>query len=115
MTFIKGQSGNPAGRPKGIKPQRQRIIDGLKKHCDVDAEELFTTSMHDAVLGGDPAMLRLLGEWLHGKPHATSEVTNTNLNHDLSADDVRERLTSTELGSKMLKLVDAKGGKKKSA
>lgn len=102
--FKKGQSGNPKGRPKGDKTQRTRIIEGFKKHVGTDAEEFFFNNLHDAICGGDSAALRLFGEWLMGKPHQTSENKNINENHEMSAEQAREKLAGLDADG-LIKLV----------
>ena len=116
MRFEKGKSGNPAGRPKGIKSQKNKLLDGLKKALPsgTDPEEWLFGMAMDAIEGGDSSMLKLAMEMTLGKAHATSEVTNTNLNQDVDAESAKERLQSTEQGRKILKLVEKapKKGKK---
>ena len=91
MPFKKGQSGNPAGRKKGSKTQRTRIIEGFKT-LGVDAEEFFFENFHDAIAGGDSGCLKMLGEWLHGKAHQTTTSHNVNENHEMSRDEALEKL-----------------------
>ena len=110
MTFVKGQSGNPLGRPKGIISQRQRLINGMRKHCDVDAEEFLFQMMHDAITSGDTGILRLALEQYLGKPHQTSENVNYNANTALDAQEAVERLQSTEKGRELLRIVEGGSG-----
>lgn len=107
MTFKPGQSGNPSGRPKGIISQRQRLINGLKKHCGLDAEEFIFSQMHDAILAGDSSILRLAIEQYLGKPHQTSENVNIDANEVIDSAILSERLSGTEKGRELLRIVEA--------
>lgn len=107
MPFKKGQSGNPAGRPKGIKTQKTRILEGFKKYLDVDAEEFAITMMHDAIAGGDSTILKLLIEYINGKPIQQTENTNLNLDGgEVDVEATLERLNSTESGRNILRLIE---------
>ena len=54
MPFQPGQSGNPAGRPRGSRNRRTIIVEKL---FDDSASELTTAAISRAT-GGDPAALR---------------------------------------------------------
>jgi hypothetical protein len=56
--FIKGQSGNPAGRPMGSRNAATQLAEAL---LDGEAEAL-TRKLVELALEGDPAMLRLAVE-----------------------------------------------------
>jgi hypothetical protein len=60
MPFVKGQSGNPAGRPRGARNRKTRIVEAM-----LDTED---KSMVRRVIGlalaGDPTALRLCMERL---------------------------------------------------
>lgn len=94
MKFQKGQSGNPAGKPKGAVNQSTRVKESFKKHVGQDAEEFFMTNFIDRITEGDTSCLRLLGEWLHGKPLQTAENTNINQNTEMSAEEASEKLST---------------------
>lgn len=66
--YTSGQSGNPAGRPKGIKDKRTALADLLKPH----AEELVAKAV-ELARSGDVNALRLCIERLI--PKASSETT----------------------------------------
>lgn len=55
MPFVKGQSGNPAGRPKGIIDRRARLNRALLDNAD-NLLEIATAKAQ----AGDPQMLSLL-------------------------------------------------------
>jgi hypothetical protein len=54
MPFQPGQSGNPAGRPRGSRNRRTIIVEKL---LDDSASELTTAAIERAT-AGDPAALR---------------------------------------------------------
>lgn len=55
MTFEKGQSGNPEGRPKGIKDKRTLFVEIIESR----KKELLNKAL-DMALTGDQRMMRLL-------------------------------------------------------
>lgn len=59
MTFSKGESGNPKGRPPGISDKRTRWRALLEPH----AEALMGKAV-ELALAGDTTALRLCLEWL---------------------------------------------------
>lgn len=61
--FQKGQSGNPAGRPKGIKDKRSRFGQMLEPHAPQLIRKAIAMAMN-----GNEAMLRLCIERLIPKP-----------------------------------------------
>lgn len=46
MTFVKGQSGNPTGRPKKVLPDGRSLIDIAKEHT-VDAVDCLVEVLRD--------------------------------------------------------------------
>jgi hypothetical protein len=70
MTFRKGVSGNPSGRPKGIVDSRQRLRAALDPHAD----ELLARAVEMAK-GGDVAVLTfLLGRALPAPKPETAPI-----------------------------------------
>jgi hypothetical protein len=61
--FVKGVSGNPAGRPKGIRNEtsmvKEFIANALVKDLQEDALEILAVAIKKAK-NGDNAMIRLL-------------------------------------------------------
>lgn len=73
MTFKKGQSGNPAGRPPGI-PDRRSV---LRKRLEDKGEELLETAMNQAIRGDSGMMKVLLGRLIAPpKPETPPAVFN---------------------------------------
>jgi len=70
MPFNKGQSGNPAGRPKGARDKRTLLFDELAPY----GGQLIAKAVALA-LEGDPAMIRLCLDKLIGncKPSEPSD------------------------------------------
>lgn len=54
MAFIKGQSGNPAGKPKGAKDKRTELRELLQPHAAKLVEKAVTMA-----LAGDATALRI--------------------------------------------------------
>ncbi len=61
MTFVKGESGNPAGRPIGSRNRKALIIEGL---LEGDAEGITQRAI-ELALRGDPTALRLCLERIY--------------------------------------------------
>lgn len=59
MPFKKGQSGNPAGRPKGIKDRRVALREKLEPHAGELLDIVVTYAK-----AGDPTAMRLVMERL---------------------------------------------------
>jgi hypothetical protein len=59
MTFIKGLSGNPAGRPKGIIDKRSELRNLLEEH----SQDILKKLVERAIVG-EPGALKLCVERL---------------------------------------------------
>jgi plasmid stability protein len=91
MGFQKGQSGNPAGRPRGIVTQRR-----LRESIEADVPEILRAMIEQAKAGDVGAARLLLGVTLAPlKP--TDQAVNLPLTGDL-ADDGREILKAAGSG-----------------
>lgn len=79
MGFKKGQSGNPAGRPKGAKDKRTELRDLLKPH----APELIK-KLVELALSGDASALKCCMDKLIPSVRARDESVSVNLQGDLT-------------------------------
>src|SRR5438128_11745199 len=77
MTFQKGQSGNPDGRPVGIRDKRVALRELLVPHADE-----LVAKVVEMALAGDAAALRICIDRL--KPAAKSKDDPVSL-HDIPA------------------------------
>jgi hypothetical protein len=76
MPFVKGQSGNPAGRGVGEKPFRNALLASLKK-ADGDAEkiQLVADKLVANAINGDTTAIREIADRLDGKPAQAVDVS----------------------------------------
>lgn len=72
MKFQPGQSGNPAGRPVGTRNFTTKVREALEKIAegkDYTYEEAFVKSiLKKAIIDQDPAIMRLIWNYLDGMP-----------------------------------------------
>ena len=72
MTFVKGQSGNPAGKPKGTRSFTTKVREALEKIADgkdYSYEEAFIKSiLKKAIVDGDSSTQKLIWNYLDGLP-----------------------------------------------
>lgn len=72
MTFVKGQSGNPEGRPVGAKNFTTKVREALEKIADgkdYTYEEAFIKSiLKKGIVDGDSGTQRLIWNYLDGLP-----------------------------------------------
>lgn len=64
MTFEKGKSGNPEGRPKGIKDRRTLFAEMIESH----KEKLLNTALEMAFNGNEQMLKIFLDRLLPAKP-----------------------------------------------
>jgi len=89
--FIKGQSGNPNGRPKGsglsittiIKQELETIPEGEKSTY----LELLVKKILDKAIGGDFQMIRQIWNYIDGMPNQKIRVENQDNNLELSEEE----------------------------
>ena len=100
--FKKGQSGNPAGKPKGVQHSKTRILRLLelvqKKRNPITGEdedftvlELMDMQMIAKALKGDQKAYDVIVDRLEGKPKQTTDITadikgNVQINIEPDAD-----------------------------
>ena len=79
MPFVKGQSGNPAGKPKGAKSFTSKVKEALIKIAegkDYSYEEALVKSiLKKAIIDGDSASQKLIWNYLDGMPTQRQEIT----------------------------------------
>jgi hypothetical protein len=77
VTFQKGQSGNPAGRPKGeptITPWLRRLL--LEKHNGTTRAELVASRLIQMAQDGDAKAIALVLERIDGKVPDQVDLTS---------------------------------------
>jgi len=63
MPFRKGQSGNPAGRPKGTPNKRgimAGVLDEISAEKGIDVKQAIIKKLVDSALGGDHQSIKLI-------------------------------------------------------
>lgn len=82
--FKPGESGNPAGRPKGAKNFTTKVREALMrvaesedgKKLDYTYEEaLIRSILVKAIKGKDPQMIKLMWNYFDGMPNQTIDLT----------------------------------------
>ena len=80
MTFVKGQSGNPAGKPVGTKSFTTKVKEALEKIAeghDYTYEAAFIKSiLKKAIVDGDASTQRLIWNYLDGLPAQKMDITS---------------------------------------
>lgn len=97
--FKPGQSGNPSGRPVGVKNFTTKIKEALLKVAEGTDEPcevlLVKKILKKAIQDGDSRMIELIWNYLDGKPsqHIDTTITNKTL-EDLIKEDENKQGTN---------------------
>ena len=100
--FKPGESGNPAGRPKGTKNFTTKVKEALKNIAEGTNEPyeklLIKRILKKAIQDGDSKMIELIWNYLDGKPaqHIDTTITNKTL-EDLLKEDEEQQRTNTRI------------------
>lgn len=84
--FKKGQSGNPAGKPKGAGDRRLEI----RRMLEARGTEVVETLLDMALVDRDPHALKLIMERISPKPRAESMNLGIQVNGVNGKDDIRK-------------------------
>jgi hypothetical protein len=81
--FLPGVSGNPAGKPKGIKHMTTLVKEALKKMAETDdgkkvvIEKALSETIVKLALEGNTKMIQLIWNYLDGMPNQRIELDDT--------------------------------------
>lgn len=93
--FKKGQSGNPAGKPKGAGDRRLEI----RRMLEAKGTEVVETLLDMALVDRDPHALKLIMERISPKPRADSVNLGIQVNSVNGKDDIRNIVGEVLLGA----------------
>ena len=103
MTFVKGQSGNPAGRPVGARSFTTKVKEALEKIADgkdYTYEEAFIKAiLKKGIVDQDTGMMRTIWEQLDGKPLQKTDITTNGESLNNMSYDRAKEIIITEEGS----------------
>jgi hypothetical protein len=103
MTFVKGESGNPAGRPPGARNRSTLIAEGL-----LDANGVAVMKMIvERAVAGDPAAMRLCMDRI--VPRRRGRAAPIDLPRIESCDDVRAAVTAIVAAAAAGEITPAEG------
>lgn len=98
--FKKGQSGNPGGCPKGLS-LLALLHKELEKPCSttskVKQKEMFVARCVQLALAGRPDMIRLIWEYVEGKP--TQPVDHSGSLEVVTIEKIRQAIGIREVGA----------------
>jgi hypothetical protein len=77
MTWQPGQTGNPLGQPKTLKPWREAINRAIKRREESDplALEKLADKLLSKVAEGDVSAIKEFGDRIDGKPQQAVELS----------------------------------------
>lgn len=90
--FKKGQSGNPAGKPKGAKHFTTIVREAMKEEAKIvgggtmEIEKAIGKKVVQMALDGNEQMIKLIWNYMDGTPKATLEID------DARKDETKEQL-----------------------
>ena len=94
--FVKGQSGNPLGRPKGAKNFTTKVREALEKVADDNEEPQdiqLVRKIIELAKNGDQQMIKLVWNYLDGMPLQT--IKDISDEDEPTDDDLRETLSES--------------------
>lgn len=77
--FLPGISGNPAGKPKGIKHMSTLLGEAIRKVAEDEAEPqdvLIVKALLSKAKSGDISAIREVWDRLEGKPQQSTDITS---------------------------------------
>lgn len=93
--FQPGQSGNPAGKPKGTSDKRTQI----RRMLEAKGPEVVDTLLDMALIDRDPTALKLIMERISPKPKADSVNLGIQVNSVGGQEDIRKIVGEVLLGA----------------
>lgn len=93
MRFKKGQSGNPAGKPRGAKDKRTELRELLRQH-----QADIVQKVVELAKGGDTAAIRLVLERISPPIRAADERVVVPLNGDTLTEKAQEIVSAISTG-----------------
>ena len=93
--FQPGQSGNPAGKPKGA--QDKRLV--LRRMLEAKGPEVVETLLDMALVDRDPVALKLIMERISPKPRSESMNLGIQVNSVNGKEDIRNIVSEVLLGA----------------
>ena len=93
--FQPGQSGNPAGKPKGAGDRRLEI----RRMLEVRGTEVVETLLDMAIVDRDPAALKLIMERISPKPKSEAVNLGIQVNGITGKDDIKKIVSDVLMGA----------------
>ena len=93
--FQPGQSGNPAGKPKGAGDRRLEI----RRMLEVRGTEVVETLLDMAIVDRDPAALKLIMERISPKPKSEAVNLGIQVNGITGKNDIKKIVSDVLMGA----------------